>query len=157
MNEWTVASVCITTHMKMTSPVWGTHLLMSSVDPQWEIATETRRQLNTLRNTLLSRSFQHWPIALALLYNHPVLFRERVQLQETTPVTQESRGAFLSHSGYFKAPVFFYLQKGRALHHCCLSCLANSPASYYDNNWWAAHKKDQACLFNICLSTVQVE
>lgn len=78
---------------------------MSSVGPQRGIATETRRQLNTLRNTLLSRSFQHWPIALALLYNHPVLFRERVQLQETTPVTEESRGTFLSHPGYFNAPV----------------------------------------------------
>jgi hypothetical protein len=85
------------------------------------IATETRRQLNTLRNTLLSRSFQHWPIALMLLYNHPVLFREWVQLQETTPVTEESNGAFLSHSGYFKAPAFCLSKGGLFGLSACLS------------------------------------
>jgi hypothetical protein len=157
MNEWTVSFSLHYYTSEMPSPTCSTHLLMSSIDPQRGIATETRRQLNTLRNTLLSRSFQHWPIALALLYNHPVLFRDRVQLQETTPVTEESRGAFLSHSGYFKAPIFFLSWKGIALHDCGLSCLADSPAPYYGNNWWAAHKKNHVCQLNFSLSTAQVE
>lgn len=113
MSDWTTGLSLHYYTSEMPRPACGTHLLMLSIDPKRGNATETRRQLNTLRNTLLSRSFQHWPIALVLLYNHPVLFRERVQLQETTPVTEESRGAFLSHPGYFKAPVFFILERAQ--------------------------------------------
>jgi len=56
-----------------------------------------------------------------LLYNHPVLFRERVQLQETTQVTEESRGAILSHSGYFKASAFRLSKGGLFVLPVCLS------------------------------------
>jgi len=56
-----------------------------------------------------------------LLYNHPVLFRERVQLQETTQVTEESGGAILSHSGYFRAPAFRLNKGGLFVLPVCLS------------------------------------